>query len=78
MISQLKQFGGNGAKNAGTSVLNRDVNGISSNQPLGANHTFQSMFSLRSNRTMKLQRYGPWIGNLNSFEMIACLLNCFC
>lgn len=66
MISQLKQFGGNGGgKGNPTSVLNRDMNnGISSNQPLGANHTFQSMFSLRSNRTMKLQRYGPWIGKL--------------
>jgi hypothetical protein len=55
MISQLKQFGHH-------NILNAAKNANSSHtQPLGASHTFQSMFSLRANRTMRLQRYGPWI-----------------
>ena len=28
---------------------------------LGANHIFQAVFSLNSNKTMRLKRYGPWI-----------------
>jgi hypothetical protein len=61
MISQLKQFGnGKVIGNDPMSALRRGD--IDNTRQLGANHTFQSMFSLRANRTMRLQRYGPWIG----------------
>jgi hypothetical protein len=55
MVSQLKTGG-----KSNNNPLNRESGSLLS--PLGASHTFQSMFSLRANRTMRVQRYGQWIG----------------
>jgi hypothetical protein len=79
MISQLKQFGnGKVIGNDPMSALRRGD--IDNTRQLGANHTFQSMFSLRANRTMRLQRYGPWIGKqtlLYAFQFFNCSVFAF-